>query len=127
MSKILTMGHSLKTNSETTKKRSEKGYIQEDLPVLESFGLFKNGKPVPDFVLTNEEYSNFLNWLGNGPAKPIPTVGVKVLCFYKQKLSTGLKDYGITDGFRQKQKNLIKSIDEMLKDGDDTQNQLKMT
>ena len=122
MSKILTMGHSLKTNSETTKKRSEKGYIQEDLPVLESFGLFKNGKPVPDFVLTNEEYSNFLNWLGNGPAKPIPTVGVKVLCFYKQKLSTGLKDYGITDGFRQKQKNLIKSIDEMLKDGDDTQN-----
>jgi len=122
MSKILTMGHSLKTNSETTKKRSEKGYVDEDLPVLESFGLFKNGKPVPDFVLTNEEYSNFLNWLGNGPAKPIPAVGVKVLCFYKQKLSTGLKDYGITDGFRQKQKNLIKSIDEMLKDGDDTQN-----
>ena len=121
MPEIVTMGHSLKTNINTVKNRMETGYTDDDKPVLESFGLFKDGKPVPDFILSKEEYADFLNWLGNGPAKPIPSIGIKVLCFYKHKLNMGMKDFTITDGFRQKQKNLIKSIDEMLKDGDDTQ------
>jgi chromosome segregation ATPase len=121
MAGILTMGHSLKTNAETIQTRSEKGYAEDDIPILESFSLFKDGKPVPDFQLSNEDYNTFLTWLSKGPAKPIPDVGIKVLCFYKQKLRAGLKSFGTTDGFRQKQQNLINTIDEMLKGGDDTQ------
>lgn len=121
MASVLTMGHVIKTNSETEKIRAEKGYSADDIPVLESFSLFKNGKPVDDFKLSNDDYNIFLTWLAKGPAKPIPDVGIKVLCFYKQKLLTGIKDFGTTDGYRQKQKNLINTIDEMLKGGDDTQ------
>ena len=121
MASVLTMGHVIKTDSETEKIRAEKGYSTDDIPILESFSLFKDGKPVDDFKLSNEDYYVFLTWLTKGPAKPIPDVGIKVLCFYKQKLLAGIKDFGTTDGYRQKQQNLINTIDEMLKGGDDTQ------
>lgn len=121
MAGILTMGHLLKTNTATEKIRLEKGYSVDDIPILESFSLFKDGKPVEDFHLSNDDYNTFLTWLSKGPAKPIPDVGIKVLCFYKQKLMAGIKSFSITDGSRQKQTNLINTIDEMLKGGDDTQ------
>jgi chromosome segregation ATPase len=99
----------------------KRGYIDKDIPLLESFGLLKDGVEVKDFHLNPDEYREFIHWLINGPAQPIPRTPQRVLCFYRGKLMMGMDDFATTDGMRLKQQNLIKVIDEMLKGGNDSE------
>jgi len=98
---------------------SGKGYLPEDIPLLESFRILENGKAKNEFDLSPEDYRNFINWLGKGPQQPIPDVVLRILCHYKSVVKKATNDVNTTDGMRLKQTNLIKTIEELIKGGDD--------
>ena len=113
------MGLAIKndTESKNERRKNKRGYIDDDIPLLESFGLIKNGKE--DFKLRPEDYVVFFDWLSVGPVYPVPRVVLKILCHYRTKLQETIDDFATTDGHRMQSINIKKTIDEMIKAGDD--------
>ena len=101
------------------RNKSKKGYLPKDVPLLESFRILKDGKPVTGLPLDPEHYRNFIDWLANGPPQPVPPVALRILCHYKTVVEDAKDDINTTDGMRLKQDNLIKTIEELIKGGDD--------
>ena len=123
------MGLSIDNDPETLEQRASdpRGYANSDIPLLESFGILKDGKSPDALSLTPDDYRTFMNWLQNGPARPVPSgPPTRILCFYRESLKKSTEDFSTTDGHRLKQENLIKTIDEMLRDGDDNTDPMVM-
>jgi len=123
------MGLSIENDPETLEQRASdpRGYANSDIPLLESFGILKDGKSPDALSLTPDDYRTFMNWLQNGPARPVPSgPPMRILCFYRESLKKSTEDFSTTDGHRLKQENLIKTIDEMLRDGDDNTDPMVM-
>ena len=104
----------------------KRGYVDNDIPLLESFKILKDGKPPKDFYLSPDDYRNFIDWLINGPVHPIPPVPLRVLCYYRMKIEAGMNDINTTDGMRLTQGNLVKTIDQMIRGGDDSSDPIMM-
>ena len=124
----LPMGLSIENDPETIKQRitDPRGYADSDIPLLESFGILKSGSSPAELPLSPEDYRTFINWLQNGPAYPVPSVPLRILCFYRSNLKKSMEDFSTTNGNRLKQENLIKTIDEMLRGGDDDTDPIEM-
>ena len=122
------MGLSIEKNTEAVEQRQSdlRGYIDSDIPLLESFGILKSGESPDVLALSPEDYRTFINWLINGPARPVPSIPLRILCFYRSNLKKSMDDFSTTDGNRLKQENLIKTIDEMLRNGDDNNDPIEM-
>ena len=118
---FMPMGFKINFSSDANRRRLHEvnGYLPEDIPLLESFRILENGEPINDINLRPEDYRNFINWLGKGPQKPIPDVVLRILCHYKSVVKAATADVNNTDGMRLKQTNLIKTIEELIKGGDD--------
>lgn len=101
------------------RNKSETGYLTKDIPLLESFRILKDGKPVTGLPLDPEHYRKFIDWLANGPPQPVPPVALRILCHYRSVVEDAKDDINTTDGMRLKQDNLIKTIEELIKGGDD--------
>lgn len=101
------------------RNQSKTGYLTKDIPLLESFRILKDGKPVAGLPLDPEHYRKFIDWLANGPPQPVPPVALRILCHYKSVVEDAKDDINTTDGMRLKQDNLIKTIEELIKGGDD--------
>ena len=114
------MGLAIKNDTESKKERrkNKRGYIDDDIPLLESFGLIKNG--TEDFKLRPEDYVVFIDWLAVGPVYPVPRVVLKILCHYRTKLQETIDDFATTGGHRMQSINIKKTIDEMVKARDDS-------
>ena len=114
------MGLAIKNDPESKKERrqNKRGYIDDDIPLLESFGLIKNGKE--DYKLSPEHYVVFIDWLADGPVYPVPQVVLKILCHYRKKIQETIDNFSTTDGQRIQSKNIMTTIDEMIKAGDDS-------
>jgi hypothetical protein len=108
------------------RKQSETGYLPKDVPLLESFRILKDGKPSPGLVLDPEHYRKFIDWLANGPPQPVPPVALRILCHYKKMVEEAKEDINTTDGMRLKQDNLIRTIEELIKGGDDNKDAAAM-
>jgi len=125
----LVMGLSIDTDPKSVRDRAvdQRGYIDSDIPVLESFGILKNGASPEALNMSPDDYKTFIDWLQNGPARPVPSgVPMRVLCFYREKLKKSIDDFATTEGDRLKQRNLLKMVDEMLRDGDDDTDPVQM-
>ena len=125
----LVMGLSIDTDPKSVQARAidQRGYIDSDIPVLESFGILKNGTSPEALNMSPDDYKTFIDWLQNGPARPVPSgVPMRVLCFYREKLKKSIDDFSTTEGDRLKQQNLLKMVDEMLRDGDDDTDPVQM-
>ncbi len=117
---FMPMGFKINLSREADFQRiGGKGYLPEDIPLLESFKILQHGEPVKDINLSPEDYRKFINWLGKGPQQPIPDVVLRILCHYKSIVKDATEDVNTTDGMRLKQTNLIKTIEELIKGGDD--------
>jgi DNA repair exonuclease SbcCD ATPase subunit len=101
------------------RNKSKTGYLAKDIPLLESFRILKDGKPVTGLPLDPEHYRKFIDWLANGPPQPVPPVALRILCHYRSVVEDAKDDINTTDGMRLKQDNLIKTIEELIKGGDD--------
>ena len=125
----LVMGLSIDTDPKSVRDRAvdQRGYIDSDIPVLESFGILKNGASPEALNMSPDDYKTFIDWLQNGPARPVPSgVPMRVLCFYRENLKKSIDDFSTTEGDRLKQRNLVKMVDEMLRDGDDDTDPVQM-
>lgn len=121
MSNLLPLGLSIDQDvkSKTSRASDKRGYIDSDIPLLESFGILKNGKPPTDFYLSPDNYREFIDWLIEGTIEyPVDPLVLKILCYYRNKLGKGMDDIGTTDGNRLYQENIIKTINKMIS-GDD--------
>jgi chromosome segregation ATPase len=119
MAALMPLGLTIdKDNKSIQSRKSDlRGYIDSDIPLLESFRILKDGKSPDDFNISPEDYRSFINWLINGPAHPVPTVPLRIMCYYRMKLESGMNDLVTTDGMRLKQENIVKTIDEMIRGG----------
>ena len=117
----LPLGLAINTDSKSLQDRAvdPRGYLDQDVVLLESFGILKDGKSPADLNLRPDDYREFIDWLTNGPAMPLPSTVTKILCYYRNKLVNGMNDFNTTEGMRLKQKNLIAAINEKLRGGDD--------
>jgi chromosome segregation ATPase len=124
----LIMGLSIENDAKTQTERatSPSGYAKSDIPLLESFTILKDGQSPEDLRLSPDDYRTFINWLQNGPAHPVPSVPLRILCYYRSNLEKSMKDFSTTDGSRLKQQNLVKTIDEMVRGGDDNNDPVEM-
>ena len=89
------MGLAINNSKKAKKERLTcgKGYLEEDIPLLESFGIFENGVPTSDLKLHPEDYRTFIDWLDVGPVYPVPRVAQKVLCTYRRKLMDTIDNF----------------------------------
>ena len=122
------LGLEIDKSSETINNRlsDPRGYVDSDIPLLESFKVLKDGKPPRDFKISPDDYRSFIDWLINGPAHPLPPVPLRVMCYYRMIIEKGMNDINTTDGMRLKQENLVKTIDEMIRGGDDNADPIMM-
>ena len=118
----LPLGLSIDRNSDTLRGRQDdpRGYLDKDKPLLESFGILIDDKPPADLPLKAKDYREFIDWLSNGPATPVPSAPARILCYYRRKLEKGMNNFGTTDGMRLKQRNLVAAINDKLRGGDDS-------
>ena len=115
------LGLTIDNDPKTKENRinDQRGFVDNDIPLLESFKILKDGKPPANFYLSPDDYRSFIDWLVNGPANPLPSVPLRIMCYYRSQIVSGMDDVGTTDGMRLKQENLLKSIDEMIRGGND--------
>jgi len=107
-------------DDDNRKKRQadSRGYIDIDIPILKDWDLYENNKLRED--ITPEEIYDFINWLSDGPIYPVPSMAKKILCVRRTKLISTISSWSTTAGERQHAQRLLDSIDEILKEGDDS-------
>ena len=81
----LTMGLSIDKDEKALSARQadKRGYIDSDVPLLESFGILVKGSAPEDFPLSPEDYRTFINWLLGGTTKSAPSIVLRILCYYR--------------------------------------------
>lgn len=107
-------------DDDSRKKRlsAVRGYIDADIPILKDWDLYENDTIKKD--ITPEEIRKFIDWLSDGPIYPVPSMAKKILCIRRTKLKSTVDSWSVTAGQRQQAQRLLDSIDEILKEGDDT-------
>jgi len=107
-------------DDDSRKKRlsAVRGYIDADIPILKDWDLYENDTIKKD--ITPEEIRKFIDWLSDGPIYPVPSMAKKILCIRRTKLKSTIDSWSVTAGQRQQAQRLLDSIDEILKEGDDT-------
>ena len=112
------LGHTIDTDEQSVKERNEKGYIQNDIPLLESFRILqkKKGKMEINSKLgaNPKDIGDFLQWLQGDKKPPLPPIARKILCLKRASVLSSIQSIGTPTLKRTGQQKLLEEIDDLL-------------